>query len=127
MTTVLDASPIVEIFHVQIGPEGLAALRDDYAAPDLVFPEVASALRRFLHQGILDAATASGLLDALLDMPIEIVPSRELIERAFELNNRVSVYDGCYVALAESLDAALLTADRRLARTHDLPVTVQVL
>ena len=33
--------------------------------------------------------------------------------RAFELG--LSVYDGTYAALAESLDAVLVTADRRLA------------
>lgn len=127
MTIVVDASIVVELLLARIPVQWQSVFDGDVAAPDLVFPEVVSTLRRMLHQGILDAASASVLLDALLDMPIEIVSSRELIQRAFDFNDRVTVYDGCYVALAESLDATLLTADRRLARTHDLPVTVEML
>jgi hydrogenase maturation protease len=44
-----------------------------------------------------------------------------------ELGSTFSAYDACYVALAERLDAALLTADRRLARavrTHTSVVTL---
>ena len=127
MTTVVDASTVVELLLERIPVQWQSVFDGDVAAPDLVFPEVVSTLRRMLHQGMLSAASASVLLDALLDAPIEIVSSRELIQRAFDFNNRVSVYDGCCVALAESLDATLLTADRRLARTHDLPVRVEML
>ena len=36
--------------------------------------------------------------------------------RAWELRTNLSAYDALYVALAEQLDAPLLSADARLAR-----------
>lgn len=36
-------------------------------------------------------------------------------DRAWELRNSVTIYDGWYVALAEALDLPLATADARLA------------
>jgi predicted nucleic acid-binding protein len=41
-----------------------------------------------------------------------------LIERAWGLRANVSFYDGLYIALAERLGVALLTADRRLAAAN---------
>jgi len=43
------------------------------------------------------------------------VSHRPLLDRCWELRDTVSVYDAAYVALAEAVDAPLLTADRRLA------------
>jgi predicted nucleic acid-binding protein len=44
----------------------------------------------------------------------------------WEAREQLSAYDAAYVALAEALDASLLTADARLARAPGLrcPVTV---
>ena len=41
---------------------------------------------------------------------------RVLAERAWELRGSVTYADACYVALAELLDAPLITLDRRLAQ-----------
>jgi predicted nucleic acid-binding protein len=44
-----------------------------------------------------------------------------LLPRIWELRNNLTAYDAVYVALAEALDAPLLTRDRRLAAVagHD--------
>jgi predicted nucleic acid-binding protein len=39
-----------------------------------------------------------------------------LLDRIWELRRNVSAYDAVYLALAEVLDAILLTSDSRLAR-----------
>ncbi len=44
-------------------------------------------------------------------------PSTQLLERVFELRNNLTAYDAAYVALAEALDAPLVTTDDRLARS----------
>jgi predicted nucleic acid-binding protein len=43
-------------------------------------------------------------------------PFEPFLDRVWELRDNLTVYDGWYVALAESLDTSLVTADRRLAR-----------
>lgn len=45
----------------------------------------------------------------------------------WELRENVTVHDATYVALAEALDAKLLTADRRLARGIEAMASCQVL
>lgn len=40
-----------------------------------------------------------------------------VLERIWQLRHNLSAYDAAYVAVAESLDAPLLTADQRLAST----------
>ena len=47
--------------------------------------------------------------------------------RAFELRDDVTAYDACYVALAEALDATLVTADARLAAAPGVSCRVHVL
>jgi len=49
-----------------------------------------------------------------------------LLERVWELRANLSAYDATYVALAESLGCALLTADHRLARAPGIrcPITL---
>ena len=52
---------------------------------------------------------------------------RPLLARCWERRASLTVYDAAYVALAEALDAGLLTADRRLARAPGLRCAVEVL
>ncbi|MGI8900400.1 MAG: type II toxin-antitoxin system VapC family toxin [Nocardioides sp.] len=49
-----------------------------------------------------------------------------LLDRVWQLRDNLSAYDASYVALAESLDCTLLTADARLSRAPGLrcPITV---
>ena len=49
-----------------------------------------------------------------------------LLGRVWGLRENVSAYDGTYVALAESLDCPLVTADARLGRAPGprCPITV---
>lgn len=48
-------------------------------------------------------------------MPIQRYPHIEVLERIWALRHNISAYDAAYVALAEALDAPLLTCDARLA------------
>ena len=48
------------------------------------------------------------------------------MERCWELRANVTVYDAVYVALAELLDAPLVTADRKLANAPGIRCQVEV-
>lgn len=127
---VVDASVLVVALGDD-GPEGdraRARLRgEDLAAPELVDLEVASALRRLLGAGALDARRARLALVDLVEVPMARAPHRPLLARAWELRDNLSVYDAAYVALAESLEATLVTADARLGRAPGLLCPVEVL
>ena len=82
----------------------------------LAFTEVANALLGYVRAGSLTFADAAGALQALEILPLrlhgqEVAPAA--LRAAVELG--LSAYDGTYAALAESHDAVLVTADRRLA------------
>lgn len=47
--------------------------------------------------------------------------------RAWDLRTNLSAYDAIYLALAEQLDATLLTADARAARAPGLRCPVEML
>lgn len=85
-------------------------------APDLIYPEVASVLRRQSRTPGADIDLIDRVVADLANVPLVISPHRDLLPRAWQLRDTVTPYDALYVALAESLDCVLVTADARLAR-----------
>ena len=126
---VVDASAVVDLLvDRQSGPRLADRLLadGDLHAPHLVDVEVAQAFRHLARAGALSVDRASeARADAAL-MPIVRYPHLALVERAWELRESLSLYDGVYIALAELLEAPLVTCDRRLARApgHDAIVEV---
>ena len=86
------------------------------AAPHLMDLEVGSVLRRLVRNGDVPERRAHLALTDLADLPVERAPSLPLLPRCWELRDNLTIYDAAYVALAETLDVRLLTADGRLAR-----------
>jgi predicted nucleic acid-binding protein len=117
---VLDASAMVELLLKTDMGEGVARRLSqaghDGSAPHLLDVEVAHALRRLEQQGELTAARASDALQDLFNFPVRRYPHDVLLPRVWELRRNLTAYDATYVALAEALDAPLLTCDRRLAK-----------
>ena len=97
------------------------------AGPDLLRVEVASVLRRHTRAGHLTPEQADAALDDLVDFPITVLPTAPLLRRVWELRQNLTIYDGCYVALAEAVDSTLVTADRRLANAPGVRCAVEVL
>jgi predicted nucleic acid-binding protein len=85
------------------------------SAPEVLDLEVVSAFRRLCAAGTLTPERAEAAVADLRDLRIERVPHVPFLSRCWELRENVTVYDAVYIALAESLDASLLTSDRRLA------------
>lgn len=97
------------------------------AAPHLVDIEFTSACWRLVLQGKLTVSDAEEMLRRFATIQIERHAHGPLLPRVWELRDRLGAYDACYVALAERLQAGLLTADVRLSRVPGLRATITVL
>lgn len=119
MSGVLDAGVVVAAL-VDVGDDGRWADRqmgaEDFAAPHLMPAEVANVLRRFSARGSLSADSARRAHRMLSSLPVQLFGYEMFAERVWALRDNLTAYDAWYVALAESLDAPLITLDRRLAR-----------
>jgi predicted nucleic acid-binding protein len=115
---VVDASCLYEVVADTVGSEPiriLLAADPDHAAPHLIDAEVLGVIRQEHLRGALDATAAAQAVDDLAEWPGERYGHRSLLARAWELRANVRSWDALYVALAEALDAPLLTTDVRLA------------
>jgi predicted nucleic acid-binding protein len=96
-------------------------------APEVVDLEVTSVLRRHVLAGSLEERRARLALTDLRDLGLRRVPHRGLLDRCWELRSNATAYDAAYVAVAEAVDAVLLTGDARLSRAAGLRCRVEVL
>jgi predicted nucleic acid-binding protein len=121
---VLDASAVLELLLVTERGRVIADRIADPAlglhAPHLLDVEVAQALRRLVQQGELGQADARVALEELSALDLERHAHEPLLERIWALRKNLTAYDAAYVALAEALDATLLTCDGKLARAPGL-------
>lgn len=117
---VLDASAALKMVLRHGGSEALAArvVGKDIHAPALIEVEVVSGLRRLQRQRRIAEDRAMIGLEWFLDLGIEKHHGPELTRRIFALRHSLSAYDAAYVAVAELIEAPLLTADGRLSRAH---------
>lgn len=119
---VADASVIIEatVGRGRTRLSARAALREPLAAPELLDLEVASALRRAVHQRRLKLGEADAAIRGLSSLTgLRRYPHAPMLQRIWELRDNISPYDASYVALAEALGIPLVTADRRLARAAE--------
>jgi predicted nucleic acid-binding protein len=124
---VCDASALVALL-LDGGPDGQWATQArsaaDLAAPSLVGFEAANVIRRHELAGLVSADQAAQAHADLLDLAIEHWPYELLAPRAWQLRQSLSIYDASYVALAELIDATLVTLDRRIAGAPGLRCTI---
>lgn len=127
---VVDAS----VLAVALADDGLdgdaarARLRGEtLAAPQLVDLKIASVLRRQNHLGVLDTRRANLALTDLAALPMHRASHVPLLARCWEMRHNLTTHDAAYVALAEALDATLLTGDRRLAGATGPTCTIELL
>lgn len=90
-------------------------LGETLVAPELIDLETVSVFRGRLRAGKLTARRAELALADLADLPLRRTAHRLLLARCWQLRDNLTAYDASYVALAELLDLALITADARLA------------
>lgn len=85
------------------------------AAPEHLHVEALHGIRGRFLGGKLGAGAAERALNRLGRMTVEVVPTRLLLRRMWQLRDNLTGYDAGYVAAAEHLDAPLITGDKRLA------------
>ena len=116
---VADASAVLEVL---LNTATAPALARQFFAPDqsihvphLIDVEVMQVLRRYTRSGTIHGERARQALDDYLDMVLFRYPHDMLLPRVWELRNNFTAYDAVYIALAEALEASLVTCDSALA------------
>lgn len=127
---VIDASALLELLLTsKTGrrvAERVAAPEVTLHAPHLVDLEVAQVLRRYVFRGVIDAARGGLALEHLTLLDLQRYTHDLFLPRIWALRDNVTAYDAAYVALAESLDVPLLTADRRLAAASGIRAPIEL-
>ena len=127
---VVDASAVLELLlNTQTGQavaERITASGHGLHAPHLVDVEIAQALRRYAREGKLAPTEAAEAIDDLHDLDLNRHAHEPLVDRIWQLRENFSAYDAAYVALAEALDAVLLTCDSRLTRAPGATARVEL-
>ena len=123
---VLDASAAVQAL-LNDGQARLLVAAESLPAPHLVDAEVLSALRRLVGAGTLTADDGAHCVNTWSRIGLIRYAAGPLLERIWELRQTISAYDAMYVALAEQLGCALVTADARLSGAPGLRCAVTVL
>jgi predicted nucleic acid-binding protein len=128
---VVDASALLEVL---LNTPAAARVADRLFGPEetlhvphLIDLEVAQVLRRFAASGVVTADRGAQALQDLTDFPLIRYPHDLLLPRISELRHNLTAYDAAYVALAEALEAPLVTRDAALARTRGHAATVELL
>ena len=120
MTTwVIDASVAIKWVVDEPGTQqALLLRRHRLVAPDLLVPECANILWKKVRRNELSEAEAVLAARLLQRADIELEPMRRLLEPATKLAIALGhpAYDCTYLALAEALSCAMVTADEQLHR-----------
>ena len=116
---VIDAS-VLAVFYAADDPRHALVVErlkvgDALFAPAHLDAEIVSALRGMARSNQALDQVVPRALTHLAGLPIRRMPLPPLLDRMWELRHNITAYDAAYVALAERLEAVLVTCDARLA------------
>ncbi len=126
---VVDASCLLEL--LLNSPRAIRILEvlndhaDEIFAPSLIDVEVCHVLRRYVLLKVVSAQRGKEAVEELAEFPLERFPPAVLLSRMWQLRTNLTAYDAAYVALAEALDAVLITCDKKLASTTRHRATIE--
>lgn len=120
---VVDASALLEfLLQTPLGTRVEARIlrdQDELHAPHLVDVEVTQGLRRLVRTGEVLPERAAEVLADLADVDLRRHGHVDFLTRAWQLKDNITAYDAMYVALAEALDASLVTCDEPLSKAPE--------
>lgn len=128
---VVDASVVVELVLRLDAADALMdrlfAGNEKLYAPELIDVEVAQVIRRYWLSRDITAARGAEAISDLADLPITRMPHAPLLKRVWDQRANLTAYDATYLALAEALDAILITRDRALRKAARSRAIVEVM
>jgi predicted nucleic acid-binding protein len=115
---VIDASAVLEILsRTAKGLELEAALLNSALhAPHVIDLEVLNAVRRWERTGVIGTVDTTDILNAFLAIGITRYSHMPLVDPIWALRHNLTAYDAAYLALAQALDAELVTMDSGLRK-----------
>ena len=128
---VIDASALLEfLLQTSLGARVEARLfgeADELHAPHLLDVEIAQGLRRLVRTGEVSSGRAEEAIVDLTDLDLHRHAHLDLLNRAWKLRDNISAYDAMYVALAEAIDAPIVTCDSPLAKAPGHRARIEVI
>jgi predicted nucleic acid-binding protein len=128
---VVDASALLEfLLQTPLGSRVEARLfrdQDEFHSPHLADVEVTQGLRRLVRTGEVSPGRAADAIADLADLDIQRHPHLDFLARAWKLRENITAYDAMYIALAEALDATLVTCDAPLAKAPSHRAHIEVI
>ncbi|MGH2961196.1 MAG: type II toxin-antitoxin system VapC family toxin [Solirubrobacterales bacterium] len=125
----IDTSAVLEVIVTRDPDQRLVAHLDDDGdlhAPHLLDVEILHALRGHLRAGRLSIDRAADVRANFAELTISRYGHELLMERMWQLRDNLSAYDATFVALAELLEAPLVTCDARVAAAPGTAAEVQL-
>jgi predicted nucleic acid-binding protein len=128
---VVDASALLEfLLQTTLGARVEARLfgeENELHAPHLLDVEIAQGLRRLVRTGEVSSGRAEEAIADLTELDLHRHAHLDLLDRAWKLRDNISAYDAMYVALAEAIDAPIVTCDSPLAKTPGHRARIEVI
>jgi predicted nucleic acid-binding protein len=131
---VCDASVLFKLLVEEADSGRARALvaATEVIVPELVYAEIGNALWAYMRRMGIGIAEGQRLLDVLERAPLNVQPIRPYLRRGMGIASALKhpLYDCIYLALGESLQVPVVTADLRLlsvVRLAASPFEVQAL
>jgi predicted nucleic acid-binding protein len=128
---VVDASLILDLLLRTSSAEAIGRrlfrANETLHAPHLIDVEILEVLRRYWLNKAIDSERAGEAIRDFYDLPIERYAHELLSLRVWELKANLTAYDAVYLALAELLEAPLVTADSRMSKAPNARVAIEVI
>ena len=127
---VLDTSAAVD-WLLQT-PSGLRIEQRIYAHQDtlhsvhLIDVEFVQVMRRLVREGALTPRRAEEAMEDMAALRMTRYAPVVLMQRIWQLRQNLTAYDAAYVALAEALQAPLITRDHRIASAPGHSAAIEV-
>jgi predicted nucleic acid-binding protein len=128
---VVDASALLEfLLQTSLGARVEARLfgeEGELHVPHLLDVEIAQGLRRLVRTGEVSSGRAEEAIADLTDLDLHRHAHLDLLDRAWTRRDNISAYDAMYVALAEAIEAPIVTCDSPLAKAPGHRARVEVI